>query len=187
MFSRSRPELPTRLGFQKISNHDYEDLVLHEISDEVTEHDIGLFLKDRFAKIKLEKKNLPQNWPSDDVIRHFVAMSVPLFISAATVGRYIENSRWRPITRLTELLNGQARYAMKMEKTYQPILTRLLDDEDNNELEQQQLLQEFQDIVSAIILLAVPLSIHALSLFLGIEGVLISNRLDSIPVSAKRA
>ncbi|KAL4956424.1 hypothetical protein BDW69DRAFT_181633 [Aspergillus filifer] len=33
-----------------------------------------------------------------------------------------------------------------MDKTYLPILDRLLDNQESDELEQQQLLQEFQDI-----------------------------------------
>lgn len=178
IFLTSRPELPIRLGFSKITNHDYQDLALHEISEKVTEHDISLFLKDRFATIRRER-NVPQDWPSDDVIQDLVAMSVPLFISAATVCRYIENSKWNPATRLAELLRDQARYATKMDKTYLPILTRLLDDQDIDESEQQQLLQEFQEIVGVIILLAIPFSINTLSRFLGTRADIISTRLDS--------
>lgn len=66
-----------------------------------------------------------------------------------------------------------------MDKTYLPILERHLHDQDSDELEQQQLLQEFQDIVGIIILLAVPLSVGTLPQFLGIEIDRISNRLDS--------
>jgi hypothetical protein len=106
-------------------------------------------------------------------------MSVPLFISAATVCRYIENSRWEPKLRLAGLLTDQAKYVSKMDKTYLPILKRLLDDENSDESEQQQLLQEFQKIVGVITLLAVPLSINALARFLGIGADQISNRLDS--------
>jgi hypothetical protein len=177
VFLTSRPELPIRLGFSEIANHAYQDLALHEISEKVTERDISLFLKDRFTTIRRER-SVPQDWPSDDVIQDLVAMSAPLFISAATVCRYIELSKWSPITRLADLLKDQARYTTKMDKMYQPIITRLLDDGDD-ELEQQQLLQEFQDIVGVIILLAVPLSTNALSRFLGIGAVLIHNRLDS--------
>jgi hypothetical protein len=106
-------------------------------------------------------------------------MSVPLFISAATVCRYIENSSWEPKSRLTKLLQDQRKYASKMEKTYRPILTQLLNEQENDELEQQQILQEFHSIVGVIILLAIPLSINTLSLFLEIEADRISNRLDS--------
>jgi len=177
IFLTSRPELPISLGFSEVADHDYQDLALHEIAEEVTEHDIRLFLQDRFAKIKHDR-NIPQDWPGDDVIKDLVSMSVPLFISAATVCRYIENSKLEPKLRLAELLKDQAKYVSRMDKTYLPILTRLLDDQDSDELEQQQLLQEFQNIVGVIILLAVPLSINALSLFLGIRADQISNRLD---------
>ncbi|KAJ5369956.1 uncharacterized protein N7496_006048 [Penicillium cataractarum] len=174
----SRPELPIRLGFSEMANHDYQDLALQEIPEEETEHDILLFLQDRFAKIKHDK-NISEDWPSNNVIQALVNMSAPLFISAATVCRYIENSKWEPKSRLADLLRDQAKYVSRMDKTYLPILTRLLDDQESDEREQQQLLQEFQKIVGVIILLAVPLSINALSLFLDIGADQISNRLDS--------
>ncbi|OQD94832.1 hypothetical protein PENSOL_c023G07534 [Penicillium solitum] len=181
IFLTSRPELPISLGFSEIADHEYQDLALHEIPEEVTEHDIRLFLQDRFTKIKHDRCIVP-DWPGDDVIQELVTMSIPLFISDATVCRYIENSKWEPKSRLTELLANQAKYISRMDKTYLPILTRLLEDQENDKsdkTEQQQLLQEFQDIVGVIILLAVPLSINALSLFLGIGADRISNRLDS--------
>ncbi|KAF7585341.1 hypothetical protein BBP40_011179, partial [Aspergillus hancockii] len=178
IFLTSRPELPISLGFSDIGDHQYQDLALHEIPEEVTEHDIHLFLLDRFAKIKHDR-NISQDWPGDDVIDKLVKLSVPLFISAATVCRYIENLKWEPKVRLAELLKDQAKYISRMDKTYLPILTRLLDDQESDEFEQQQLLQEFQAIVGVIILLAVPLSINALSLFIGIGADQISNRLDS--------
>ncbi|KAL4776957.1 hypothetical protein BDW60DRAFT_203057, partial [Aspergillus nidulans var. acristatus] len=178
IFLTSRPELPISLGFSEIGDHEYQDLALHEIPEEVTEHDIHLFLQDRFTKIKHDR-NISQDWPGDNVIQELVRISVPLFISAATVCRYIENSKWEPKLRLAELLKDQAKYVSRMDKTYLPILTRLLDDQESNEFEQQQLLQDFQAIIGSIILLAVPLSINALSLFLGIGADQISNRLDT--------
>lgn len=177
VFLTSRPELPICLGFLEIANHDYESLALHDISRKATEHDIYLFLEDRFAKIRHDR-DISRDWPSENVIKELITMSAPLFICAATVCRYIENSKWEPEIRLAELLKDQAKYAAKMDKTYLPILTQLIDNQDDNESEQQQLLQEFQEIVGAIILLTVPLSINALSLFLGLEPDLISNRLN---------
>ncbi|KAJ5367193.1 hypothetical protein N7541_001134 [Penicillium brevicompactum] len=160
IFLTSRPELPISLGFSEIADHEYQALALHEIPKEVTEHDIHIFLRDRLAKTKRDRR-ISQDWPGDDVIQKLVTMSVPLFISAAT------------------LLRDQAKYLSRMDKTYMPILTRLLDDQEIDESEQQQLLQEFHDIVGVIIFLSVPLSINALSLFLGIGADQISNRLDS--------
>jgi hypothetical protein len=62
IFLTSRPELPISLGFSEIADHEYQDLALHEIPEEVTEHDINLFLEDRFAKIKNDRK-VSQDWP----------------------------------------------------------------------------------------------------------------------------
>ncbi|KAL4813122.1 hypothetical protein BDW67DRAFT_168863 [Aspergillus spinulosporus] len=176
IFVTSRPELPINLGFLEIPDHEYQDLALHEIPEEVTEHDIRLFLQDQFAKIK-RNKYISQDWPGDDIFENLVTMSVPLFISAATICRYIENSKLEPKSRLAELLADQARYASKMDKTYLPVLTQLLHDQESDDLEQQQLLQEFQEIIGVIVLLAVPLSINALSRLLGIGADKISNRL----------
>ncbi|KAJ9491221.1 hypothetical protein VN97_g2007 [Penicillium thymicola] len=178
VFLTSRPELPISLGFSEIANHEYQDLALHKVPEEVIKHDIHLFLQHRFANIKHDRC-ISQDWPGDSVIQDLVTMSIPLFISATTICRYIENSKWEPKSRLIELLSDQAKYTSKMDKTYLPILTRLLDDQESDESEQQQLLQEFQDIVGIIILLTVPLSINTLSLFLGIGADQISNRLDS--------
>ncbi|KAB8226961.1 uncharacterized protein BDW43DRAFT_28636 [Aspergillus alliaceus] len=179
IFLTSRPELPINLGFSEIGDRAYQDLALHEIPEEMTERDIHLFLQDRFTKIKHDRK-IFQDWPGNDVLQELVRISVPLFISAATVCRYIENSKLEPKSRLAELLKDQAKYISRMDKTYLPVLTQLLNDPESDESEQQQLLQEFQDIVGVIILLAVPLSIYALSQFLGIEADRISNRLDSL-------
>jgi hypothetical protein len=65
-----------------------------------------------------------------------------------------------------------------MEETYLPILTRLLDSQNCDESEQ--LVEQFLKIVGVIILLAEPLSVNALSRFLGIRAGLISSRLDSL-------
>ncbi|KAJ5916862.1 hypothetical protein N7504_000877 [Penicillium tannophilum] len=178
IFLTSRPELPIRLGFSNIGDHEYQPFALHDIPNNVIEHDIHLFLQNQFKKIRNDRET-SSDWPGNDVLQALVTMSIPLFISAATVCRYIEHSKWDPKKRLAELLEDQAKYVSRMDKTYIPILTRLLDDQESDELDQHLLLQEFHDIVGVIILLAIPLSINALSLFIGMEADQISNRLDS--------
>ncbi|PLB48213.1 hypothetical protein P170DRAFT_456819 [Aspergillus steynii IBT 23096] len=150
VFLTSRPELPIHFGFSDIGSNEYLDLALHEIPEKVTERDIQLFLQHRFAQIKRDKRVI-QDWPSDEAIQELVRISLPLFISAATVCRYIEISKLEPKLRLAELLKDQRKY----------------------------LLQEFQDIVGVIILLEAPLYINTLLIFLGMEADRISNRLES--------
>ncbi|CAI7611957.1 unnamed protein product [Penicillium viridicatum] len=176
VFLTSRPELPIRLGFSKIANHDFHSFALHQVPEAVTELDISLFLKIRIAKIRIDR-DIPLDWPGDDNIERLIVMSVPLFISAATICRFIEDPKWEPTMRLRELLQDEAKYATKMEKTYLPILTRLLHDQDDED--SKLLLQQFHEIVGLIILLAIPLSVNALSRLIGFRQEVISNRLDS--------
>jgi hypothetical protein len=173
IFLTSRPENSILLGFEKHNAH--QDLVLHEISDALIEHDISLFLQDRFEKIR-NSGIAPEGWPGEKNIQTLVKMSVPLFISAATVCRFIENEKLDPVERLTELLENQARYVTKMDKTYLPILTRLLDGQEDDE--KRLLMQRFQQIVGVIILLAAPLSVHTLSNFLGIPARAVGVHID---------
>ncbi|KAL4867481.1 hypothetical protein BDV12DRAFT_186654 [Aspergillus spectabilis] len=123
VFVTSRPELPINLGFSEITDHEYQDLALHNIPEEVTEHDIYLFLQNRFTEIKRDK-SIFEDWPGDDIIQKLVRISVPLFISAATVCRYIESSNLEPKSRLAELLEDQARYFLVDERQKHKAITK---------------------------------------------------------------
>lgn len=175
IFLTSRPELPIGLGFSKMSNDQYQNLVLHEMPEEMASHDISLFLKDRLWKIQ-DKKDVPRDWPGEDVIRALVAMSVPLFISAATVCRYVE-SRLDPVEGLADLIKDQAKYSTRMDKTYLPILVRFLDGYE--EIDKDQILQYYQQIIGTMILLAASFSVNTLSRFLRLQERLVSNLLNS--------
>lgn len=169
----SRPELPIRLGFQK--SNDHQDLVLHELPERVVKHDIRLFLNDRFSTIRADRK-IPGNWPGDDTIERLVEMAVPLFIFAATMCRFIEKRS--PEDRLESLLASQEdKFKSQMDKMYLPVLNQLLSDEDEDE-DETKLLEEFQDTVAVIILLATPLSIDSLERLLDMRRNTINNILE---------
>lgn len=174
-FLTSRPELPVRLGFKNISDRDHQDLVLHKIPMPVVEHDISLFLKHRFSEIRRDH-SLPPDWPRDDSIQVLVKISVPLFISAATICRFVEDRNWDPEERLAAILRNQAKYVSKMEKTYLPIITQILSGQDEDE--SAQLLQEFQETIGTILVLVIPPSINTLSELLNLLKGTINNRLN---------
>ncbi|KAJ5364772.1 uncharacterized protein N7496_010485 [Penicillium cataractarum] len=177
IFVTSRPELPIRQAFSEISDRSFQDFVLHEmISKDSTGQDIALFLKDQFTKIRASRR-LPLSWPREEDLQTLVTMSVPLFISAATLCRFIGDNKWQPTVRLAEVLNNQEKYAMKMENTYLPILERLLAGQDEEDSER--LLHEFQDIIGTIVLLVEPLPVKTLAELLDIPADVISNRLES--------
>jgi type II secretory pathway predicted ATPase ExeA len=66
----SRPELPIRLELNSITD-DHQELVLHEISEPVIEHDIALYLETKFSQLKRER-SLPSDWPGEERIKVLV-------------------------------------------------------------------------------------------------------------------
>ncbi|KAJ5315151.1 hypothetical protein N7476_005458 [Penicillium atrosanguineum] len=165
VFLTSRPELPINQGFSKITDHQH--LILQNIPEAVTQGDISLFFYARFAKLRDSRDDLPSGWPGNENILALTAISVPLFISAATVCRFLEHEKFEPAVRLEALLKDQSKYATKMERTYLPILERLLEGEDDED--STQLLENLKNIIGAIIILAVPLSVNTFSQLLNIR------------------
>ncbi|KAH8753279.1 hypothetical protein F5883DRAFT_432523 [Diaporthe sp. PMI_573] len=170
-FLTSRPELPIRLGFKKIHGG-YQDLVLHEIPRPIIAHDLRVFFEFELARIReeyntgaFEDLRLPLDWPGQH-IETLVRMAVPLFIFAATICRFLEDTAWRnPAGQLQKLLAYQAASRNseldKLSHTYLPVLDQLV--EGKSDLQKERLLEEFRNIVGAIVLLAQPLSASALS------------------------
>jgi len=97
IFLTSRLETPIRLGFRAIPGILYHDLVLHDIARATVDHDIAIFLQDKFREIREEFEDLPTNWPGDNKIEHLVKRADGLFIYAATVCRFIKgDGQWLP-------------------------------------------------------------------------------------------
>ncbi|KAL3491549.1 quinon protein alcohol dehydrogenase-like superfamily [Aspergillus germanicus] len=145
----SRPELPSCL-----------DLSLHQIPEPIIEHDICLYFEIRFAKLR-NRRSLPQDWPGGEKIKALVQHSVPLFISASTIYRFISDDRWNPEKRMQAILANTSIYVSKMHSTYIIVLRQLLVDQD--EQDSRQLVQKFRELIGIVILLATPLSVVTIS------------------------
>ncbi|KAH7122204.1 hypothetical protein B0J13DRAFT_612415 [Dactylonectria estremocensis] len=180
----SRPELPLRLGFNAVKGT-YQDLVLHEISSGIIEHDISVFFDHELAKIKIEynssvpeDRQLPLDWPGKASIQLLVKKAIPLFIFAATVCRFLSDRRFGdPKNQLNEVLQFQRGGQM------------LIDGLENRQ--RDHLIKRFQDIIGSIVVLGNPLPIPALGRLLNIPKETISTQLDllhsvlSIPSSGQ--
>lgn len=185
VFVTSRPEVPIRLGFNAIGNT-YHDLVLHDIPEHVIEHDIHLFLLHNFAEIRTdfnndtaEEQRLPAGWPGESNIHALTRMSVPLFIFAATVCRYVRDDRFSPTQQLNDVLKYQTQsQTSQFEATYGPIVEKLVRDLQGRKLKEIQ--QRFQRVVGSIVVLASPLSIAALSSILAMDEDSINGLLGSL-------
>ncbi|KAJ6003151.1 hypothetical protein N7451_005698 [Penicillium sp. IBT 35674x] len=176
VFLTSRPDLPVRLGFLKIADDEHRDFALHNIPPEVIKHDISLFLDHRLTEIRLERF-LPSDWPGDEDIQKLVALSVPLFIFAATICRIFEEPDWDPIDSLTDILTRQNDQS-KLDRTYLPVLDRLLGRQHGKHKEK--LVSEFQQVIGALVTLESPLSVASLAKLLDLPERLVRLRLDPL-------
>ncbi|BCR98592.1 NACHT and WD40 domain protein [Aspergillus luchuensis] len=174
IFLTSRPELPLRRFFEKEGSH--RRLVLEKVAEEAIREDIVRFLEHRFKEIRAQAKT-GEDWPGNDVVEALATVCIPLFISAATICRFVEQKGEDPVKRLADILNNQHRYVTRMDKTYGPILDRTLQERDEDDQEMQ--IMRFKGIVGVVILLSAPLSISALSEFVGIGARSVEFHLDS--------
>lgn len=184
----SRPELPIRLGFANIEG-DYHGLVLHEVAPPVIEHDIAAFLRFSFAEIRDDynalyggsKQELPLEWPGPEAVHTLVQMTVPLFISAATVCRFIQELGCDPRQQLAQVLQYQSRIHQpkiyKLDATYRLVLDRLL---VGSEAVKISVVARFRAVVGSIILLAEPLSIRSLARLLDVPEDTIFHQLQPL-------
>ncbi|KAL2801721.1 hypothetical protein BJX63DRAFT_438558 [Aspergillus granulosus] len=174
-FLTSRPELPIRLGFKAVEDN-LENMDLHSIPTLEITHDIHIFLEHSFSRIQ-ENHDLPAEWPGKEAINDLLARTVPLFISAATICRFISTT-YDPQDRLQNVLNDKTSYVSEMARTYLPVLNQLL--VGQNEWEAPRLVQRFKEIVGPIIILATPLSVNALSRLLGMKSSITSDNIKSL-------
>ncbi|KAG9234358.1 hypothetical protein BJ875DRAFT_401290 [Amylocarpus encephaloides] len=173
-FLTSRPELPIRLGFEKI-NGSYQGLALHQIPESIIEHDISAFLKYELARIRddyncsvLQYRHLPTDWPGQIKVQTLVQMATPLFIFATTICRFIRDRRYgEPEEQLTKVLKYRTKsQGSDLDATYLPVLDQLLIGLNNSR--RDEIVQKFQEVVGTIVILASPLSTTSLAWLLGI-------------------
>ena len=185
LFLTSRPELPIQLGFKDISTAVHQDMVLQDAIPQTTiQHDILIFLKDAFGKIRnrfnrdpLSGTPLDGDWPGDKRLQVLVEMAVPLFIVAATVCRFVDDSDRDPRERLEKILQFPGIGKLEqMAQTYLPVLTQL-SARFNSSHDKDWLYQEFRMIVGSVISLAEPLSRQSLAVLLNISSDTIALRL----------
>lgn len=184
LFLTSRPDLPVRLEFKNMPDDVHQDLILHEVPRTTIQHDISAFLKDEFLEIRKKYNDdlpssepLDTDWPGDKIIQDLVNMSVPLFIVAATVCRFVGEPNFIPEERLETILHFQKMGQLEqMERTYLPVLTQLPATLSNTG-DKKMLYQEFQVIVGSIVTLAEPLSKTSLAVLLNIRLETIALRL----------
>lgn len=183
-FLTSRPELPIRLGFEDIRGK-YERLVLHQIPEPIVKEDISSFLEHELAIIRedynksvTQNRQLPADWPGHTTVQSLVGMAIPLFIFATTVCRFINDRKCgQPKDQLAKVLKYESRsQASKLDATYLPVLDQLLVGVTISE--RRGLVEDFQQVVGSIVILASPLSATFLDRLLGVPEGTVDSRID---------
>ncbi|KAH7198934.1 uncharacterized protein B0J16DRAFT_360547 [Fusarium flagelliforme] len=171
----SRPDLPIRLGFAKVSGS-YRTLILHDMPADTIKHDIMTFLSSEFNSIRDEfnmlapkQLELPPLWPGKDVIDQLTNMAIPLFISAATACRFVKDCKVdSPSDRLCRYLQlSSGNYGTHLGQTYGPVLQSIVTGVSEEDL-------------GTIVILAAPLSVIAMSKLLDVSFSLVHSPLNAL-------
>ncbi|KAJ6032534.1 WD40-repeat-containing domain protein [Penicillium herquei] len=181
IFITSRPELPIRAGFTRISGEQHQDLMLHEVSEAALTHDISLFIRHKLKLVQSDNPSLPDDWPGDEIVTQLVKRSVPLFIFASTVCRFVADDAWDPEERLNQLLStfksGNSESSILLD-VYRPVLDSLIAQRPARD--QALIIAEFREIIGTIALLARPLPAQCLANMLQISIGTVNARIKSL-------
>jgi hypothetical protein len=107
VFLTSRPEVPIRHGFRQVADSEHKDVVLHNISPLIVNHDIGLFLEYHLRIIAKECYQV-DDWPGVETVKLLVQSASGLFIWAATACRFIQEGRQFAADRLRAVLKDSS-------------------------------------------------------------------------------
>jgi hypothetical protein len=121
--------------------------------------------------------SIASSWPDPAKFQSLLRKSIPLFISAATTCRFIEDDRQGcggPDDRLQKILQYEARG--DFEQTYLPALNQMIHGLRGSA--RRYAISEFKRIVGSIVILTNPLAAALLANLLSISTECISNRLQ---------
>jgi DNA polymerase III delta prime subunit len=161
----SRPEKAIEDLF---SNIPADKQRLELIREEETEADIRQFLVTCFqalaeADAKQAFPQLEAGWPAPGTIDELVQLTIPLFIFAATVFRYVQDAD-DPVRCLADLLEENRSTSLQgMQQVYLPILRQVYRGVED------EVITRFKAVVGTIILVQNPFSIQSLGRLLDIK------------------
>jgi hypothetical protein len=166
----SRNEIPIQQMFRELSAtpQTVNAVKLHELDKVVVQEDIAIYLNHSFTVIRntrLDLELVHGTWPPAEDIARLTELSGLLFIYAATAIRFVQNPKYHPRPRLTQLLRqgqqcaGASPY-WELDALYRQILNEAVLDPGGDE---GFLCQRLQAVVAVIVLAQTPLDIQALA------------------------
>lgn len=165
IFLTSRPEVPIRYGLSRIPDSEHKDVILHDISRSIVDHDISVFLE-QSLKVIADERSLYTGWPGEEVINMIVQIAGGLFIWASTACKFIHEGQHHATKRLDMILKGSGGAATAPEKhldeIYITVLKNSIPSEYTDE-EKQESYRMLKRILGSIAVLSSPLSVSSLS------------------------
>ncbi|EDN02269.1 predicted protein [Histoplasma mississippiense (nom. inval.)] len=175
----SRPERSIYASFRELPDIVHHDLTLHSVPKVVIDGDISIFLRYELGKIQ-NKRRIDTSWPGDESIQTLVQRADRLFIYAATVCRFIGESRF-PEKRMSEILQTESMSrssTSELDKMYSEILKHVLDEGSDEDKEDMAGL--YKQIVGSIIVLFEALPKSALTSTLELPSTDITEILEAL-------
>ena len=154
IFITSRPETPIRHEMYDMPEAAHQDFILHNISQEVIDHDISVYFQHSLEYIR-QRYRLAASWPGEDTIKLLVRKSEGLFIYAATACRFIGEDAQFADSRLTHILQHDDQILLP-QKMLDAIYTTVLMHSVRAEYNQQEihdLCNQFRYVIGSIIIL----------------------------------
>jgi hypothetical protein len=169
VFLTSRPDTPIRYGFAQISVERHRDVILHDISASVINHDISVFLNHNLQVIR-DENSLDGDWPGENVVTNLVQKANGLFIWAATACRFIEGPFAE--AQISMIMAGDID-AESPEGHLNHLYTTVLQNTlrpNYGEKVRQTLYSSLRKILGSVVVLFSPLSVRSLSIMLDEKG-----------------
>jgi hypothetical protein len=181
IFITSRPEIPIRYGFSQLLDGEHQDFVLHNISQDVVDKDIYIFLK-HYLKTLAQKRALGPDWLGEQAICHLIRKASSLFIWAATVCWFIEEGGRLAAKRLSYILQDDCSVT-EPEDVLNKIYIKVLENSVSpnlKEREKEELYTSLRQILGSIVILFSPLPTVSLTELLHIPKVEVDQTLEDL-------
>ncbi|KIM75856.1 hypothetical protein PILCRDRAFT_662423, partial [Piloderma croceum F 1598] len=173
LFVSLRPEHDLKTVFSSQDAHwGARSLILHDVDAFIVRDDIERFLRFRLSKVAATYPEIvnPCLWPSSEAISSLAEKSANLFIFAATVVKFVEDTNDDPRSQLNVVLrptvnNGPSPYR-QLDRLYQQVLEHALPENADDVI-----FERFRTVMGAVTLLYDTLTIFALGRLLQMEAV----------------
>ena len=165
VFLTSRPVVPIRHGFGQITDAEHKDVVLHDISPSIVDHDIKLFLETELQSVG-QRWCSRAGWPGTEAIVQLVQRASGLFIWAATACRFILEGKRFAAGRLETILRNDGNTTAGPEKHLDQIYDAVLQNSvsaDYTDEEKQEQCRMLGYILGSVVVLLSTLSVRSLS------------------------